>query len=175
VVRSPQDGILIAELPMKQLLGQYLRRGQVPAAVMHLDDLRVTALIDQPHNASPFFDAIQHVELRTAGNIERVLVSEPLNFLPAGSTQLPHRSLGYPGGGRIATDHRDPHGETPLRPQFEVWLSLPKEILGHADTQGSVAAPLPGQRVHVRFTLPKRPLIAQWIHRLRQLFRDLGI
>ena len=114
-------------------------------------------------------NTIVRVELRTAGQLERTLPSRLIKAFPSGRSQLPHPALGYAGGGSIAISPDDPQGQTAIRPQFELWLHLPDWRGG---TNTYVTA-FPGQRVYVRLTSEQyAPLLAQWIHKLRQLFRE---
>ncbi len=169
-LRSPMQGTLVGGI-MTQFLGQHLPRGKVIGQVVDLDTLRVTALMDQAQNAKLFDQAntIARVELRTAGQLERTLRSKLIQAFPSGRSHLPHPALGYAGGGSIAISTDDPHGQTATRPQFELWLKLP-DWRGGTNTY---ATAFPGQRVYVRLTSEQyTPLLAQWIHKLRQLFRE---
>ena len=128
----------------------------------------MTALVDQADNAVALFDQNAMVELRGAGDLTSVVNSGVVRVFDSGRTSLPHPALGASGGGTIPTDPEDPKGKTTLRPQFELWLALPVR-------SALESAPwfYPGQRVYVRVTLSqRRPLINQWIHTFRQLFRD---
>ena len=170
VLRSPIDGTLVGPM-MAQFQGQFLGRGQVVGRVVDLQSMRVTALVDQAQNAALYDpdNGVGRVELRAAGHLSEALPSQLLHLIPAGQAELPHTSLGYAGGGGIAVDTKDPQGLRATQPQFELWLDLrePQRVLG--DTQ----AFFPGQRVYVRMTLENpRPLLAQWIHRLRQVIRQ---
>ena len=70
-------------------------------------------------------------------------------------------------------DPEDPKGQKTLRPQFELWLELPEEMQPAMQQGQLIAAPaLLGERVYVRMTLPKRPLLYQWMTSIRQLVRD---
>ncbi len=173
-LRAPQDGTLVGGV-MQQLLGQYVKRGQVVAQVVDLSKLRVTALVDQAQNASMFDpdNPIEHVELRSAGQLDQTLTSRLIEAFPSGRSQLPHPALGHAGGGSIAVNPEDPHGQTTMRPQFELWLALPHRSTAADSPQAYHPTAYPGQRVYVRFTLQRRvPLLTQWIHRLRQVFRE---
>jgi putative peptide zinc metalloprotease protein len=178
-LRSPQDGV-IAGGQMQQLLGQFLKRGKVIGLVQDLDTMRVTALVDQSANGALFDEgnSIRAVELRTAGAVPVSVKSSVLQAFPAGRQQLPHPALATSSGGAVATDPQDTRGQTALRPQFEFWLDLPRKIMSDRtkDMPAQSVTELgqyPGQRVYVRFTLEhKRPLLHQWIHRVRQLLRD---
>ncbi len=170
VLRTPQAGTIVGGL-IKQLTGQYITRGQIVAQVVDLGSMRVTALVDQAQNAR-LFDAmnpVETVELRTAGCLDQTLPSRLVKAFPSGRSQLPHPALGYGGGGDIAVDPEDPQGQTTMRPQFELWLELPGQ---RPESNNSIIA-YPGQRVYVRLTLERRvPYLTQWIHRIRQLFRE---
>ena len=70
-------------------------------------------------------------------------------------------------------DPQDPKGQKTLRPQFEMWLKLPDQMQASMQAGKFVAAPaLLGERVYIRMTLPKRPLLYQWMTTIRQLVRD---
>jgi len=170
VLRAPHRGTLVGGV-MKQLLGQYLQRGQVVAQMIDLNKIRVTALVDQAQNAALFNNqnAIQKIELRTVGHLDQTLQSRLIQAFPSGRFTLPHPALGYAGGGSIAINPKDPKGQTTMRPQFELWLDLPNPAPGSR----SLVTAYPGQRVYVRLTLERRlPLLTQWVHRLRQVFRE---
>ena len=171
VLRSPMSGTLVSDTIMSQLIGQHLPKGEVIGKIVDLDTLRVTALMDQAQNAKLFdqANAISRVELRTAGQLDRTLRSKLIQVFPSGRFQLPHPALGHAGGGAIAISPDDPKGQTATRPQFELWLKLPDWRGG---TNNYITA-FPGQRVYVRLTSEKySPLRYQWIHKLRQLFRE---
>ena len=166
ILRSPQAGTVVGGF-LKQLEGQYVERGQVICRVLDLDDLHVTALVDQAQNATQFFHDIGDVELRTAGNVETVLPSRLITVFDGARTTAPE-PLTTRGGGNIPPAPDDPEGKRTLRPQFEVWLTLPK-----TDHLDKPTLAMPGQRVYVRFTLAdRRPLIRQWMHKIRQVVRD---
>jgi len=170
VLRTPTGGILVSNT-FAHLEGQFLRRGQVVGDIIQLGGLRVTAMIDQAQNARLFNEdnRIETVELRTPGRLDQTLHSRLIQAFPAGQMRLPHPALGYEGGGDIALDPKDPNRQTTMRPQFELWLSIPEKRPGENERM----LVYPGQRVYVRFTLENRvPLAFQWAHRLRQIFRE---
>ena len=117
VLRSPQSGVLVGGI-MSQLVGQYIPRGQVIAQVVDLNSVRVTALMDQAQNSILFdgTNAIESVELRTAGHLDEILPSRLIGVFPSGRSELPHPALSHAGGGSIATradDPKRPDGHTP--------------------------------------------------------------
>lgn len=165
VIRSPLSGTVIGN-DLHQLEGRYINRGDAVARVVDMSDVRVTSLVSQAQSSAGFFQSIEHVELRTVGQVDRVMNSTLLKAFDSGRNELPHPALGYGGGGTIATDQKDPKGRTTMRPQFELWFELP------AEHDANPVAALLGQRVFVRFTLPKRPMLHQWIHHLHMVLRE---
>jgi len=165
-VRSPMAGILIA--PNLTLLeGRYLEPGTTIAQVINPDSLRVTALVDQSHNSLVALNEIQSIELRVRGMAGVTLASTLEQVFDAGRHSLPHPSLSTRAGGSIAIDPEARDQMTTERPYFHLWLSLP------ATEPGAVVRFWPGQRVHVRMTLEtRRPWLAQWAHRFRQIFDE---
>ncbi len=168
-LRAPQAGVLVGGI-LKQWEGRYLQRGEAIASIENTENLRVTSLIDQAQNDMVSSDKKPYVELRTAGRIRTVIPSKIALIIDAGQTELPHPSMGFQGGGKIATKPEDRQGQTALRPQFTAWLNFPTTV--NVDGK-QVRSGEPGERVYVRFTLQdKRPLLFQWIRLARQLIRD---
>jgi len=166
IVRAPQSGTIVSQVSLTQIQDRYVERGKVICRILDLEDIRVTSLISQSQNASPFSDRIQRVELRTAGRVTHVIPGEVTQIFDSGRSELPHPALGPGGGGTIAIAPDDREGRRTLRPQFEIWIDLP-------DIEHAAYRPMPGQRVYVRFTLEtKRPLLFQWIRRLHQVLRE---
>jgi len=86
--------------------------------------------------------------------------------VPGGSDELPGKALTLDGGGRFATDPRDPGGLKTLVRTFQFDLLL-------ETTAGDLAF---GTRAHVRFEHSPAPLGAQVYRRLRQLLLSrLGV
>ena len=170
-IRSPLDGVVVG-VDLDQLVGRYVERGELIGKVVDPHRLRITALVGQDHSA-PLFGGAQiepTVHLRTFGTPSVVLETHVMRTFDAGHKRLPHPALGFGGGGPIATDQSDRQGLATLRPHFELWLALPDPPDDSAGDQKGPA--MPGQRVHVRFTLMRRtPLLQQWLIRLRQIVR----
>jgi putative peptide zinc metalloprotease protein len=166
VVRAAQSGTIVSQVSLTQIQDRYVERGKVICRILDLDDIRVTSLISQSQNASPFSDRIQRVELRTAGRVTEVIPGQVTQIFDSGRSELPHPALGPAGGGTIAVAPDDREGRRTLRPQFEIWIDLP-------DIDRAAYRPMPGQRVYVRFTLEtKRPLLFQWIRKIHQVLRE---
>jgi len=165
VLRSPQTGTIIGH-QLKLLEGQYASRGQVIAKIADLTDVRVTSLISQSQSADAFINKIKRVEVRSVGQADVMLPATVLKVHDSGRYELPHPAMGYAGGGTIAVDQQDPQGQKTIRPHFELWFKVQR------GEDEPVDAALLGQRVFVRFTLPERPLLYQWLRLLQQVIRD---
>jgi len=82
-----------------------------------------------------------------------------VQLINAAQHELPHPAMGQHGGGAIATDQRDPHGQRAEIPQFEMKVDLPARDIDF----------VAGQRAWVRLTVGKKPLIWQGYVRFLQL------
>jgi putative peptide zinc metalloprotease protein len=169
-IRAPIDGILIAPY-LHELPSRYLQQGEEVATVASLDDLRITALVDQDDAALLFKDKRHGAQVRLAGqksgdffkSIDSVgVLTRDLTPVPFKDLPPDLLSLGFVGGGTAATDPADPEGRKLARPQFAVWVDLPNKDRSY----------LPGQRAYLRFTMEKKePLITQWGRRFWQLIQ----
>jgi len=169
-ILSPVSGTLVIP-DLDRLEGQFLKRGELIGSVENQDELHVSAFVGQSDSAA----VVGHVasaEVRTAGRLGTPLDTSVTWVAPIGRTQLPHPALGYAGGGPIATRPDDAEGMQAQQPQFEIRLAMPTSHYEDG-RERTVPAALPGERVYVRFTLDeKKPLLIQWIHTLRQMFRQ---
>ena len=165
VVRAPHNGVVVGADPT-QRIGAYLKRGEPICEVVDPDSLRIAATMDQAQGAWLFeqakgghisFDA----DVRLVSNVDRVLHIARVEVIPAGQYVLPSAALGFMGGGQIETENKDESGRKSKRPQFTVYISAEG-----GDELAGVA--VPGERVRVRFKLETRPLLAQWIDRLKK-------
>lgn len=160
VVRSPRDGVIAGDDP-RRMVGALAREGEPVCVVVDADDVRVTATIAQTEG-SWLFDLpteAYRVEVRRASRVQEAIPAVVEAVLPAGQRELPHPALGFAGGGKVETEAGDQSGTVTKRPMFEARF---------ASADGAVVG-LPGERVHLRFELPSRPLLAQWVDSLRKL------
>src|SRR5262249_14497652 len=91
-----------------------------------------------------------------------------ITLIPAGQRTLPHPALGAAGGGTIEVDTQDKSGMVTKRPQFYA------RIEGMAPEGGAGGLGVPGERGLVRFDLPAKPLLSQWIDRMWKLLQERG-
>lgn len=167
-IRAPHDGY-VADDP-RALAGTYLQQGQPVCTVVAASDIRVVASMDQ--READWLQTLAFEDDFTAQVRRRTMPGVAHNVTAfvrrdAGDRALPHPALADIGGGQVQTSQQ-PGGQRggsaqATRPRFVVEME--------ADFNGVSTAlpPLPGERVAVRFTLPPRPLISQWVDRLRQL------
>ncbi len=166
VVRAPHAGVLVGA-DASSLLGGYVRRGDQAGEVVDTKDVRVAAAVSQP-DAAVLADprwAWTEVKLRrySSPQNEHIMLGENVKVMPAGRPEIEHAALGYSGGGSIENDPSDQQGRRTKRPVFTVYID-PVKPEGWAGDEGW--AGMPGERVKVLFTLPKRPLLVQWADRL---------
>lgn len=167
VVRAPHDGVVVGSDPRK-LVGAFLKEGSPVCEIVDLDDLRITATLSQAE-ASWLFQLSRDqydVRMRLVSDVDRVREGAGVRVIDAGQKDLPHAALGFSGGGTIETDPKDRSGRQAKRRQFKVYIDP-----GDADTDGRPLAwaGAPGERVRLRFHLPHKPLMEQWVDRLQKL------
>ncbi|MDX9910405.1 MAG: PqqD family peptide modification chaperone [Phycisphaerales bacterium] len=161
-VRATQDGVVVGGDP-ETLVGSYLDRGTPLCELVGDADLRVTALMTQ-REAAWLFELSRDrydVEMRLRSDVPRVIDGGEVRVIDAGQLKLPHAALGFAGGGKIEIDEKERSGLLAKDPQFVVYVHAPE---GRADELGR-----PGERVALRFTLPDRPLLSQWVDRLHKM------
>ena len=182
IIRAPFDGMLIAP-QIKDLDGKYIQQAEEVATVADVNNLRITAVIDQ-EDAQQIFDAF-HIALQKNLNPEVRLVgikdgslyrsknlSAPLERTgadpndpvrrPSPIAELPTPALGQAAGGDIQTDPADQNHKRLLRPMYAAYM-----VLSNPDYHY-----LPGQRAHVRFPLLNEPVYKRWERRLWQLIQS---
>jgi putative peptide zinc metalloprotease protein len=159
-VRAPHDGVVVGPDP-KNLVGSFVQEGQGMCEVVDLGSVRVVATLTQPEAAWLYELNVNDykVELRRSSNVDEVLPAKTDKVLAGGTRALPHPSLGFPGGGKFEVEQRDQSGLTTKRPLFTAYFSPEVDRF-----EGK-----PGERVALRFTLPRKPLVSQWVDRLEKL------
>jgi putative peptide zinc metalloprotease protein len=164
VVRAPHDGVVVGADPALTV-GSFVKEGTPLCEVVDVGNVRIAAVISQPEGMwLGTLDPKQYtVELRRAANVDRVVPARFDHDTKAGTLDLPHAALGFPGGGKIETDQRDRGGTRTKRPLFTAYY-IPTPEDGAFEGQ-------PGERVNLRFTLPSRPLLSQWLDRLEKLLQ----
>jgi putative peptide zinc metalloprotease protein len=174
-IRAPLDGTLIAP-HLIDMQGAYLSRGQEIGTVATMDSLVVRAALNQEDVELVSENAANLTSAKAGPNdpIQVLFVSDLLagkslpavadadTFANAAQDKVPHPSLLQTGGGDLAADPTDPHGETPQVRQFEVRVKI-------ANPGGQYSA---GQRAYVRFQVKKEHLIVTWFNKLLQVLQS---
>ncbi|MBC7728686.1 MAG: peptidase M50 [Microbacteriaceae bacterium] len=140
--------------------GRYHRQGEVLGYVLGQVQPIVRVVVEQG-DADAVVTQTRSVSLRLADDLSSVLAARVARAVPAAAGGVPSGALVSSGGGRLASDPRDPQGRRTLQSVFVVDV----EPLGPLPR-----APAYGQRVHVRFDHEPRPLAMQWYASLRRLF-----
>jgi putative peptide zinc metalloprotease protein len=156
-IRSAEEGRFYPADP-HELIGKYLRQGDVVGYVIRAASPVVRAIVEQDrvgllrsHNTQ--------VEVVLAERLGQPLPAEVVREIPAGSEELPSMALGAAGGGDIAVDTRDQAGRTATEKVFQLELALPS----YARATGI------GGRAYVRLDHGSEPLWRQWTRSIRQL------
>lgn len=163
-VRAPLAGVFV--LPnQKDLLGTFLRQGEVVAYVVDAPQLtaRVTVSQDEIGLLRQHIQRAHVILAEYGAQGHQVPV---LREVPGGTNTLPTPALGTIGGGTVAVDPRDTEGRRTLARVFELELGLPP---------GFNRAHL-GARVYARFDHGTEALGFQLYRALRQLLlRQFGV
>lgn len=165
VVRAPIAGRVVSADPAR-IVGAFVREGEAVCQIIDDRDMRVTALLEQQEAAWPneLSTDDYRVELRLVSAVDQVFVGRVDKLVEAGQRELPHASFGYAGGGTIEVDPAEQSGLMARDPQFVM------HVTPLAPDEGGTPWPgLPGERVRLRFTLPSKPYLVQWVDRLHKL------
>lgn len=164
VVRAPRDGRVVGQDP-SLLVGRFVEKGAPVCQVVDPADLRVVALLGQNEAAWPMALARDEyrAEMRLYSRVQASVGAEVLTIEPAARKDLPHASFSTQGGGQIETSQDQQSGLFAKSPQLTMYL----RAIGSEDRPAWLG--MPGERVSLRFTLPEKPLLAQWIDRLHKM------
>ncbi|MCC6608258.1 MAG: HlyD family efflux transporter periplasmic adaptor subunit [Burkholderiales bacterium] len=141
------------------LLGRYVRKGELVAHVVNIETVTVRAVVPQ-EDIDLVRSETRRVDVRLAEHLAGTVRAELTRLVPGASEQLPSAALGTAGGGHVAVDPTDSSGKKAVQKFFQVDLELP---------QGS-RTPNVGGRVYVRFHHGWAPIAFQWYREARQLF-----
>ncbi|QOV87816.1 biotin/lipoyl-binding protein [Humisphaera borealis] len=165
VVKAGSDGRLTAP-NMHEMVGQFLPQGQEFAMIMQTEQLVVHTALEQKDAEPILANKNVQTQLRFASDIKIVLVGGAPRDAGAASAELRHPGFGQGVGGEVPVDPTEP-GKSAL-PLYDVAIPLVNPI-DPANPEGRY---VPYQRVHVRFTLDKKPLAWQWVRRFYQLIQE---
>ncbi len=175
VVRAPRDGVVVG-LDPGALVGSYVKTGENLCLVVEPGAVRVTALMSQTEAdwITKLLPSSYGVEMRVASNPGTLIEARTTRVVEAGSRELPHSSLSFAGGGSVAQESQDQTGlmaaDRYFRAEFVPTTATPgaREAPELAFAEGLGRLGVPGERVTLRFSLPWRPLMSQWMDALRK-------
>jgi putative peptide zinc metalloprotease protein len=169
-VRAPHDGVLVAGsgsgVDPGMVVGAMVRRGQGLCEVVDVEHVRVVASLTTAQ-AAPLIELPAdgyEVQLRPVSRPTALLKGSSVSIIEAGQRLLPHPALGSAGGGTIELDKKDQTGRTTVQSQFMVRVD--NVSWGEHPWLGA-----PGERIKLRFRLPSKPLLSQWVDRLQKLMQ----
>lgn len=164
VVRAPHDGTVVGNDPA-QFVGAFAREGDAICEIVDERRVRVAALLPQKEAAWHFELGSDRydVKIRSYSRPDAEVEGGNIRVVDAGQVRLPHAALGFAGGGTIETEQSDRQGRMAKKPQFVVYV----EPMGSNEGPDAIGAP--GERVALRFHLPWKPLMSQWVDRLHKL------
>lgn len=172
-IHAPFEGIWFSPDSAK-LEGVHLSRGERIGMVADPDELIVRAVADQQLGPRIEPEVMREgggqVELRVKGRPGIHLTGNVRRVLDAGQRDLPSAALGYVAGGTMRVSYEDQSGRRAAEPFFEIHVEPESEATA-GDTQADRLPLRTGQRVVVRFTMGRAPLLAQWYRDVRQMIQ----
>jgi putative peptide zinc metalloprotease protein len=154
----------------EDLEGRHVAQGALLGYVVS-GDLDAVRVVVEQEAVDLVRQSTRRIEVRLADRPTETYEARIVREVPGGSDELPSKALTLDGGGRFATDPRDPNGLKTLARTFQFDLALRLDDLGLGADDLSF-----GTRAYVRFEHEAAPLGVQVWRALRQLFlRRLGI
>ena len=171
IVRAPHDGVFVGS-DLSHTIGSFARRGEKIGEVVEDRAVRIAAVLTQREAAWHFDVGPERytVSARLVRDPSVTYGGRGVTVVEAGQTELPHAALGFAGGGQIETDP-----DRPTRTKDAAFVMRIAEILPPGDEGAgrdhahAFAPGLPGERVSLRFTLPARPVLVQFVDRMHKL------
>lgn len=162
-LRAPISGQFVSPMA-RELPGRYVNFAQEIGVVRRMDEVLIKAALTQDEVAlvstRPKEDAVALVRL--IGKFGEILNAKDYTLIPSSQERVVSPALTQAGGGAIPQDPTDPEQTKPIQPQFDLRVEL-------ANPQGDY---VPGQRAYVKITLDRKPLMWQWVRRIKQLIQS---
>lgn len=164
IVKAPFDGVVVLGAALDRT-GVFVPDSTPLCEVIDDRDLRVSASLSQTEadwlaSMSP---ERYKVEMRRASRVHEVIEGAPTRIPVAARKDVPHDALLFQGGGTIASQQGADGRPEPTNRVFNAHF-----VAKASEGEASPAVGLPGERVSLRFTLPSRPLLSQWLDRLEK-------
>jgi putative peptide zinc metalloprotease protein len=161
VVRAPMSGRIVDGDP-EAIVGAFVKRGDGVCQIVDERQVRIAATMDQ-RQGQWLFELPRDrytVSLRPVSDTHQVVEGAEVDVDPAGTKALRSAALGFVGGGQVETEQEDRHGRIAKRERFTIYVAMV------VSREAGAWRGTPGERVKLRFTLPAKPLLNQWLDRL---------
>lgn len=161
IVKSRQQGLWVAP-QLNEMVGAWLQRGSVVGMIVQPTRFKFSAVVSQEEASNLFADTINKAEVRLYGQAGENIEVTDLQFIPFEHRQLPSAALGWMGGGEVAVSLSDGSGVKATEPFFQIY----------ADVESSdEVAFFHGRAGKIRLTMDSKPLLFQWLIKLRRVLQ----
>jgi len=157
-IRSPGKGLFQIKEP-ENLIGRFVRRGEMLAYVVRPDEVHIRAVVMQEDIKQVRKKTVQ-VQVRLSEQFANVFNTSLLREVPAAIHILPSMAFAVEGGGNIALDPQSRDKLQAFKSLFQFDIALPRHY----------KASMMGSRVYVRFVYADEALLWQWYRQMRQTF-----
>jgi len=160
-VKARQSGRWVAP-DVQDWIGAWLQRGSVVGQIVNHGSFRFSAVVSQEEASDLFNGQIRKAEVHIHGQGGRNIAVTAYQIIPYRQERLPSAALGWRGGGEVPVSVQDQTGLRTTEPFFQIYATVrhsPGVVLLH------------GRSGKLRFTMTPKPLLAQWIHKFRQLLQ----
>ncbi len=161
IIRAAHDGTWVAP-ELSHWLHSWVIRGTELGQVVNQKAFYFSAVVSENDVSRLFEGKTPPAEVRLYAQPGVALKVAEERIIPADQEVLPSAALGWRGGGEIAVNATDRGGVRTREPFFAV-----KALL---QSQSEVAL-RHGWTGKIRFDLPARPLLSQWVRRFHQLLQ----
>jgi putative peptide zinc metalloprotease protein len=158
-IRAPLDGVWVVP-ELGEFRGRWISRGMAIGELVDPRAFRFSAVVRQEDADTLFGRDLRAAGVRLRGQAGERIAVRHVTIIPVQQEVLPSATLGWQGGGAIATRQDDTSGTRAAEPFFEIRASL---------EPGADVDLRQGRAGKLRCTLPWRPLLSQWYRSLRQL------
>jgi putative peptide zinc metalloprotease protein len=161
IVRARQAGVWVAS-DIQDMIGSWLSRGSAIGEIVSHKAFRFSAVVSQDEAAELFEDQIKKAEVRLYGQGGKNLAVLDIQIIPFQQEKLPSAALGWHGGGEVPISMTDETGLKAAEPFFQIYATIQPsaDVLLFHRRSGKL-----------RLTLNPKPLLLQWVHKLRQLLQ----
>jgi putative peptide zinc metalloprotease protein len=160
-IRAPFDGVVVAP-DLARVSGRFVKLGEAVLTVASLEELRVTAVVDNADIPAVRGERTAAVRIKFGSNADRTFSGAIESVHPSATKEAPPVALTNAAGGPVLLDPNAPGGPKALMPWYRVDIVLDR---------GQQRLPV-GATGTVRFVVGKDPIGQQvWLRFRRILAR----